>query len=470
MMLLAASGALYAADYHVDPGSGPNTYTTIQAALDAVTNQSASERANILITPGTYNEELEISKPYVSLVGLGDAADQVAIVGGGQGIGEPGVNVKGGATGFMATNLTFENPLPDHVAQGLAIRSSADKAAFQNVRFLGYQDTILVDNNSRQYFKDVFITGDTDFIFGNATAVFDHATIQSTDGGYVTAAATDPSTANGLVFLDCTLVPGTARTGSPPTSPGDNEVYLGRPWQWDRGTMPSTIFIRTKMGEHIRTVGWNDWGSPEPDADSRYSEYGSMDLDGDPLPLGNDRVPKPAGRVAWADGMSQHQAIAYTLENIFGPVAFWNNNPDLVPEGTGQTYQSQGDGQAWDPVAQLQLLPSIAKLSGDFNDDGVVNLADYAVWRNQFGALTALPNESASPGVVDTDDYATWRDNFGATSATSTIGLAEYSTVPEPSTLLIVTGGVMLRGIAQRSWRATQARDKHDDAGGNVVR
>lgn len=354
---LVPCGVAHAKDYVVDPTGQGGAYPTVKAALDAVQGQSANDRANILIAPGTYTDVLSINKPYVSLVGTGSSPEDVAIVAGGRGIGEPGVYVRGGATGFMASNLTFENPLPDNTSQGLAMRSSADKSAFLNVRFLGYQDTLLVDNKSRQYFRDVFITGDTDFIFGNATAVFDHATIQSTDGAYVTAAATDPDTANGLIFLDSTLTKGTARTPSNPSSADRGEVQLGRPWQWDRGTIPSTIFIRTRMDDHIRDAGWSDWGSPTPDEDSRYSEFGSMRLDGTPLPLGPDGV--PAGRVDWADPMTEAQAALYTLDNIFGPASFWNENRSLLPDDTGVQFRPQGDGQPWDPVEQLEQLPAV---------------------------------------------------------------------------------------------------------------
>ena len=141
-----------------------------------------------------------------------------------------------------------------------AIRNSADKSVFENCRFLGYQDTMLIDAKSRQYFHNCFITGDTDFIYGNATAVFDHCTVESTDHGWVTAANTDVATPVGFVFLDCTLVKGEDR------SPGDDHhpiephtVYLGRPWGWERGNVACVIYIRTKMDDHINAAGWDPW-------------------------------------------------------------------------------------------------------------------------------------------------------------------------------------------------------------------
>lgn len=76
-----------------------------------------------------------------------------------------------------------------------------------------------------------------------------------------------------------------------------------------------------------------------------------------------------------------------------------------------------------------------AALAGDYNDDGVVDAADYSVWRDELAAGGSLVNETASPGVVDSADYDAWVANFGAASAVSTA-------VPEPSALamLCLTG------------------------------
>lgn len=438
-----------AADYRVDPSGAGGAYTSIQAALNAVAGQSAANRANIYIAPGTYNESFDVSKPHVSFIGQGASPEEVAIIGGGQGIGDPGIYVRGVASGFMATNLTFENPLADHVAQGLALRCGADKSAFLNVRFLGYQDTILVDNNSRQYFKDVFITGDTDFIFGNATAVFDRSTIQSTDGGYITAANTSPETANGLIFLDCKLVKGTARTGNPPSAAGVGEVALGRPWQWPSGKVPSTHFIRTKMDDHIAAAGWNDWGSPTPDEHSRYAEYGSMDINGNLLPLDGGRLERVLGRAQWSDPvLTDEQAAAYTLENVFGPVSFWNDNPDLQPEYIGP-YTTHAGLPAWNPLAALAQLPNA--LLGDFNDDGSVNAADYAVWRESVGTGRFLANSTASPLSVDQADLDLWLANYGASRQT-----AAATPAPQPAACVLSGIAAVIAATRSRGTRTSQ--------------
>ncbi|RWW32349.1 hypothetical protein GW17_00002989, partial [Ensete ventricosum] len=56
-------------------------------------------------------------------------------------------------------------------AQAVAMRISGDMAAFYNCRFHGYQDT-LCDDTGRHFFKDCFIRGTVDFIFGNGRSIY----------------------------------------------------------------------------------------------------------------------------------------------------------------------------------------------------------------------------------------------------------------------------------------------------------
>jgi hypothetical protein len=79
-------------------------------------------------------------------------------------------------------------------------------------------------------------------------------------------------------------------------------------------------------------------------------------------------------------------------------------------------------------------------LPGDYNDDHVVNAADYTVWRNSLGAAIALPNETASPNFVDSADYEVWKAHFGE-AAGSAAGATAVARVPEPMSLasLLVT-------------------------------
>jgi pectinesterase len=368
-MLLVAAVALgvqqtaRADDYFVNPTGVGGAFASIQAAINAVPAGTALNRTNIFIAPGIYNEttgangNLNINKAFVTLVGQGDSPDDVVIQNNVAGL-TGATRLQSSASDFMATNLTFKNTRGDNNGQAVALRNSADRSAFKNVHFIGYQDTLLAENRNRQYYFDSYITGDVDFIFGNATAVFDECIVNSSDGGFVTAPETDVETAVGLVFLNSTLT----RNGPPGANP--NTAYLARPWHWEQGKIPSTIFINTKMDVHVRTAGWDPWnlsGNPNlnPDGTTRFSECNSMDLNGNPLPVDGNGV--PIGRVPWADPMSAAQAAAYTLANIFSGPGFWNANRDLQPEFVGGTdgYTNQAAFAPWDPHASLATLPPI---------------------------------------------------------------------------------------------------------------
>ena len=67
---------------------------------------------------------------------------------------------------------------------------------------------------------------------------------------------------------------------------------------------------------------------------------------------------------------------------------------------------------------QIALFQGPLPLKGDFNGSGVVDAADYVVWRRSVGQ-TVLPGSAADGnenGWIDQNDYAIWRANFGRTS------------------------------------------------------
>jgi len=356
---LSLQSSASARDYFVNPSGAGGAFPTVQSAVDAVAGQAEADRANIFIAPGKYVERVSVDKPYVTFIGQGAAPTNVTISFNAtptQNSLNETVSIHPSATGFMARNLTFENSTPDSSQlKGLAMRCDADRSIFENVRFLGYQDTLYVWSMSRQYFHESFISGDADFIFGNATAVFDHCTIESTGEGFITAADTTRSTANGLIFLDCDLVKGFSRNDG--TTAPNNSVFLGRPWFYIPSIqMPSVTYIRTRMGTHISAAGWDPWDlllnpSINRDPYTRVSEWGSMNLAGQLL-ADSDGNGTPSGRVSWADSMTAAQAANYTIQNIFGPADFWNANtqPDSIAP-----YESQGD--PWDPERQILGIP-----------------------------------------------------------------------------------------------------------------
>ena len=84
--------------------------------------------------------------------------------------------------------------------------------------------------------------------------------------------------------------------------------------------------------------------------------------------------------------------------------------------------------------ANQGMSVSLPPPDGDYNNDDVVDAADYVVWRRNFGAA-ATPGASGADGdedgTIDDDDYNFWRARFGNVVPGSGGG----ATVPEPQTI-----------------------------------
>lgn len=94
----------------------------------------------------------------------------------------------------------------------------------------------------------------------------------------------------------------------------------------------------------------------------------------------------------------------------------------------------------------LQTGPPV--LAGDYNENGIVDAADYTVWRNKVGALAGtLPNDTAG-GVIGAAQYVLWKSSFGHTGS-GTGSVASSAAVPEPavvgSLVAVAMAGLMLR-------------------------
>lgn len=242
---------------------GTGTHRTVQAAIDAVGAGNTS-RKTITIKPGTYREIVTIpaTKPFITLQGGGDSSDDVVIVNNHSSAG--GYGTSGSATlfangkDFNAVNLTISNDYGEG-SQAVAANLNADKLVFDNVRFLGAQDTLLV-NSGRSYVKGGYVEGTVDFIFGGGTAVFNGTKIyqKRTSGGPITAARTDPGNAYGFLFNKVTV-----------TGAANNVTQLGRPW----GPNAQVLFRESSLSATIRTAQpWTDM-SNNSWKNARFFEY-----------------------------------------------------------------------------------------------------------------------------------------------------------------------------------------------------
>ena len=78
---------------------------------------------------------------------------------------------------------------------------------------------------------------------------------------------------------------------------------------------------------------------------------------------------------------------------------------------------------------------------GDYNHNGVVDAADYTIWRDTLGSTTDLRangnNIRGSAGVIDEADYVIWRNNFGKSGFGAGSGQATGAPIPEPPAILL---------------------------------
>jgi len=91
-----------------------------------------------------------------------------------------------------------------------------------------------------------------------------------------------------------------------------------------------------------------------------------------------------------------------------------------------------------------------ADLPGDYNEDHVVDAADYTMWRNNLGSTLALPNDD-TPGV-DITDYDRWKTHFGQSSGGG--GRAGERAVPEPASAIALLWAVVTCGLVVRRGRS----------------
>ncbi|SES21186.1 pectinesterase [Streptomyces sp. yr375] len=270
---------------------GSGQYGTVQAAVNAVPANNPS-RVVIAVKPGTYRELVKVpaNKPHVTIQGTGGSRTDTTIVyNNASGTPKPdgsGTYGTGGsatvavdADDFQARNLTLSNDFDeaahqDIANQAVALRTSADKVFLDGVVVSGDQDTLLVDTASkdrlgRVYMTDSSVIGNTDFVFGRATAVIDKSVItlkkrwNGTSAGYVTA----PSTAanrKGILIANSTVNGAVS----------DRSFYLGRPWHagGDATLDPQTTIRNTSLGAAIKTTPWTDM-SGFSWKDDRFAEY-----------------------------------------------------------------------------------------------------------------------------------------------------------------------------------------------------
>lgn len=313
-------------------------FSSVQDALNYLECHPEQE-AYILIHPGIYQEQVEVRIPGVIISGESQNAAEKTVITSGFGGWDilPDGEKRGtfrSYTVFVEAEdvriqyLTIENSAGPgtKVGQGIALYADGDRMVTDSCRLLGWQDTLFTAplppkeiekngfvgpkqfaprENRRQYYKDCYIEGEVDFIFGGATAYFEHCTFFSKDvdreiKGFVTAPSTPQDRKFGYVMESCRF------TGNCPKQ----SVFLGRPWrEWGK-----TVLVRCEIGDQIRAEGWDDWGKEAAHQTSFFAEYACTGP-------GAERLKRPE----WTYALTEEEARQYSRERVLGGFDNWKN-------------------------------------------------------------------------------------------------------------------------------------------------
>ena len=284
MMALVAVLAVKAQKTLVVAQDGTGDYSTIQAAVDAV---SEGEEATIWVKAGTYTELVKIgtrqkqSTKKISLIGEGMTQTVITESKGKNNIGS-GKDVRDYATlaifadDFYAQDLCIQNTGGSAAGQALALFVSGDRQTFYHCRVAGYQDTHRSKKDTRSYYKECVIEGRTDFIYAGGTCWFDRCTLHCVGGGYITAPEdlTVYTTAEdgtkiwlGFFFNNCEV---TKASGV-----SDKSVALGRCWGAEKC---GSMFLNCQLNNIIKASGWETMGGNDG-TKSYFAEYKSKNGD-----------------------------------------------------------------------------------------------------------------------------------------------------------------------------------------------
>lgn len=408
------------------------------SAAKAMNPASEQDRITIHIAPGVYREQVLIEAPYITL--KNDTPDQEVKITWYYGIGYKyysagnaesalkgfydeeaafdkfekntvdrwgcTVRVKTDAKGFRAENIVFENSFnlyitDEELADGVecegkdfvrkygadvtskaateraaAIEVDADESEFYQCTFLSSQDTLYTQTKAKIYFKNCFISGNTDYIFGGGSVVYDGCELEfrgySGDGagGYITAMKQDAED-KGALFRNCVITAGPLTVA---------QGYLGRPW----GADAKVVFLNTKLeSELIQEAGWTDMSGNKPE-NANFAEINSVYTNGTAVDVSK--------RVAGI----QTDAKTYQAEDYFGSwtPSYYEKEAATVAFTTPPYLVDNGDINAPFPGHTLTVCYSLG--DNDASDASIIRW--YRVAAD--GTETLVKSSTASADVT----------------------------------------------------------------------
>jgi hypothetical protein len=311
---------------------------------------------------------------------------------------------------FVSALVDVPGGFPDHSGNRL-YRNNGDRTFTDQTDLAGVRDsgwswgtTFLDHDNDGD--PDLFVTNGWD------TMSSDQSHLYRNDNGVFTdistaAGVTDTGMGRGLLSLDY-------------DNDGDLDVFLV-----NHGAKP--ILYRNDGGND------NDWLriKVQGNESNRDGIGAFITVDPDDSVVGDEMVQEIHGgsNFLTQNELTAHFGLGSSSGSIDSVTVAW-------PSGAVQVLTSVA-------ANQVLTLVEAATLSGDYNSDGVVDAADYVVWRKTDG------NNPAG--------FALWRANFGNMLSGSGSQLSD-SNVPEPSTVQLCVATVIVTNVVRRSWRCLRSR------------
>ena len=393
---------------------GSGDYITVQAAFNDVPDLYTGTWT-IYIKPGIYYEKLVLAKNKVNVILRADHPDSTILTyddnantsnGSGGTVGTSGsASVAIDASDFAAYKITFQNT--NQAAQAVALRTNGDRQSYYHCRMRGFQDTYYTYGLGRIYMKDCYIEGAVDYMFGQATAVFDSCDLKELrNGGPLTAASTNVSSAFGYVFRNCKIMTDAKGYDGNTIS----TIYLGRPWQGN----PKVVFMYCYEPATLAPAGWTNMTSGLNPLLAEYRCYGP-----------GYRPEQRSTNVNYKGiQLSDDEAAAYTMENIFArttnPAFGINWMPDTSSFKLSQSI-------SFNPLQERRM----GEASFDLEGTATSNLP-LSYESSNPGVATIGGNMVTLTGMGTTDITASQEGNFLYNAAAIVV---QTLTVGEPSTL-----------------------------------
>ncbi|OAD79581.1 carbohydrate esterase family 8 protein [Phycomyces blakesleeanus NRRL 1555(-)] len=287
-------------------------YKTVSSALASLPSDNSTW--TIRVTPGIYTEQVKIYRSNVILRptilghvlirynGWRDTQTPTGTNDGSATLSIYGTNVK-------IYNMIIANIYPQtrNIAN-LALNVQAKKASFYNVKFYGFQDTVYIGLNTTSYFKNCYIEGSVDYVYGEGTAT-------NRPSSFITAQKrATASSEGGFYFNKCHIIP-TLPSGPLVTtynstisftssSQFSQSTYLGRPWS----KYARVIYMYSNFGINVKSAGWSQWSDASPNtSDVLFGEYKNS----------GPGLWNATARASFATLLTDSEAELYSLTNIF---------------------------------------------------------------------------------------------------------------------------------------------------------